>query len=285
MIPAKTRYKTHDSELLAIVEAFKTWRHYLEDCKHKVLVLTNHNNLRRFMDTKSLSSRQVRWAQKLSRYHFWIDYCQGKANGAADALFRFPQRNEDEEEKLWAENTRILDRLQSSLPNATLSGLSVLASLSSLHQILICGTHALPQLRRFWNLLRNKLTNKGPYLASISSIRLRLQELQETDSKAQKLRQQGGKGYKEVNGVLHHQGLSFVPEAIRIELISRHHDNPLADYFGIEKTRELLARKYYWPTLRHNVEAYVKGCDVCLASKALRLKPYSNLQSLPVPTH
>ena len=36
--------------------AFKTWRHYLEGCKHKVLVLTDHNNLRRFMDMKSLSS-------------------------------------------------------------------------------------------------------------------------------------------------------------------------------------------------------------------------------------
>ena len=74
MIPAETRYETHDGELLAIVEAFKTWRHYLKGCKHKVLVLTNHNNLRQFMDTKSLSSRQVRWAQELSRYHFRIDY-------------------------------------------------------------------------------------------------------------------------------------------------------------------------------------------------------------------
>ena len=43
------------------------------------------------MDTKRLSSRQVRWAQKLFRYHFQIDYCQGKANGAADALSRFSQ--------------------------------------------------------------------------------------------------------------------------------------------------------------------------------------------------
>ena len=59
MILAKTRYKTHDAELLAIVKAFKTWRHYLESCKHEVLVLTNYNNLRRFMDKKSLSSRQV----------------------------------------------------------------------------------------------------------------------------------------------------------------------------------------------------------------------------------
>ncbi len=74
MIPAETQYETHDGELLAIVEAFKTWRHYLEGCKHKVLVLTDHNNFDRFMDMKSLSSRQVRWAQKLSRYQFLIDY-------------------------------------------------------------------------------------------------------------------------------------------------------------------------------------------------------------------
>ncbi len=74
MIPAETRYKTYDQELLAIVEAFKTWRHYLEGCKYEVLVLTNYNNLRQFMDTKSLSSYQIRWAQELSQYHFWIDY-------------------------------------------------------------------------------------------------------------------------------------------------------------------------------------------------------------------
>ena len=100
MIPAETRYKTHNAELLAIVEAFKTWCHYLEGCKHKVLVLTDHNNLQQFMDTKSLSSRQVCWAQELSRYHFQIDYRQSKANGAADALFRFPQKSINEEEKL-----------------------------------------------------------------------------------------------------------------------------------------------------------------------------------------
>ena len=45
MIPAETSYKTHNGEFLAIVEAFKTWYHYLEGDKHEVLVLANHNNL------------------------------------------------------------------------------------------------------------------------------------------------------------------------------------------------------------------------------------------------
>lgn len=89
MIPAETKYETHDGELLAFVEAFKTWRHHLKKYKHKVLVFTNHNNLCRFMDTKSLNSRQVRWAHELFEYYFRIDCRQGKANGAEDALFRF----------------------------------------------------------------------------------------------------------------------------------------------------------------------------------------------------
>ena len=93
MILAKTQYKTHSGELLAIIKAFKTWRHYLEGCKHKILVLTNHNNLCCFMDTESLSSRQVCWAQELCRYYFRINYCQCKANGAADELSCFSQKN------------------------------------------------------------------------------------------------------------------------------------------------------------------------------------------------
>ena len=72
MIPAETWYKTYDGKFLAIVEAFKTWRHYLEDCKHKVLILTDHNNLCLFINTKSLSFKQVRWAQELFWYYFWI---------------------------------------------------------------------------------------------------------------------------------------------------------------------------------------------------------------------
>ena len=45
IILAKTKYETHNGELLAIVEAFKTWRHYLKGSQHKVFVFTDHNNL------------------------------------------------------------------------------------------------------------------------------------------------------------------------------------------------------------------------------------------------
>ena len=85
-MPTKTRYETHNGKLLAIVKAFKAWKHYLKGYKHKVLMLIDHNNLQRFIDMKSLSSKQVHWAQKWSRYRFQIDYYQAKANRVADAL-------------------------------------------------------------------------------------------------------------------------------------------------------------------------------------------------------
>ena len=167
IIPAETQYKTYDSELLAIVEAFKTWRYYLEGCKHEVLVLTDYNNSCRFMDTKSLSSRLVRWAQKLSQYQFQIDYRQDKAKAATDALSRFSQRSQDKKDELRAENSQIFHHLQNSLTNTSLAELSFLSRLlSHLDQVLICGTYILPQLQHLWNGHKKSWPRKSFILSS-----------------------------------------------------------------------------------------------------------------------
>ena len=76
-----------------------------------------------------------------------------------------------------------------------------------------------------------------------------------------------------------------MPKIVCSKLISKHYDNPFASHFGVDKTRELIRRKYYWPSLRKDVESYVKRCNVYLASKAVRHIPYGDLQFLPIPTH
>ena len=93
------------------------------------------------------------------------------------------------------------------------------------------------------------------------------------------------KSYQDINTVLHHHSLPFMPEAIWTKLINRHHNDPLDDYFEIDKTQELVARKYLLLMLQHNIETYIKGCDMCFALKTIKHKPYSDFQSLPVPTH
>ena len=85
--------------------------------------------------------------------------------------------------------------------------------------------------------------------------------------------------------MLQYQGLPLIPEIIRSKVISHHHHDPLAGNFHIDKTRELVGRKYYWPSLRKDVETYVRGCDICLTSNTIRYKAYGDLQSLPISTH
>ena len=116
-------------------------------------------------------------------------------------------------------------------------------------------------------------------------MRLRLVKLQKSDKKAWKIKAKSLNGYEKLDGVLHHQRLPFVPEVIWIEIISRHYNNPLARYFGIDKTKVLVGRKYYWPSLQKDMEAYVKDCDICFSSKTVRHKSYKNLQSLRILTY
>ena len=70
--PPELNYDTHDKELLAIYEAFKVWRHYLEGSATPIDVVTDHKNLEYFSTTKVLTRRQVRWSEYLSQFNLVI---------------------------------------------------------------------------------------------------------------------------------------------------------------------------------------------------------------------
>lgn len=81
------------------------------------------------------------------------------------------------------------------------------------------------------------MTNEGPYKASIRSMRLQFQKLQQKDDFAQKAKANRLKeGWEEFDGILHHQSIFYILKIIEIELISKHYDNLLAKHFGIKKT-------------------------------------------------
>lgn len=70
-------------------------------------------------------------------------------------------------------------------------------------------------------------------------------------------------------GALRFNNRLYVPakEAMRAEIIQRHHDNALAGHFGPQKTTELVSRKFYWDCLTHDVKEYVNSCDSCQRTK------------------
>lgn len=151
MILIKTWYKTYDQELQAIVNVFKTWHYYLESYKYEVFILTDYNNLCWFMNKKSLSSCQVRWAQNLLQYHFSINYQQRKANVVEDVLSHIPQRSQVEQKTLRDKNSPIFHQLQVSLIRANiaklcLSGLVSTPELSPFYQVFVYRTYILSRL-------------------------------------------------------------------------------------------------------------------------------------------
>ncbi|KAH9263620.1 hypothetical protein BASA83_012963 [Batrachochytrium salamandrivorans] len=106
MNSAEQNYEIYDKELLAVVESFKHWRHFLQGGLHPVTVLCDHKNLEYFMTTKKLTRRQARWSLELSEYDFSLTHRPGKLNGRADSL----SRREDYKSNTESSNfQRILD--------------------------------------------------------------------------------------------------------------------------------------------------------------------------------
>lgn len=68
-------------------------------------------------------------------------------------------------------------------------------------------------------------------------MRLRLLKLQGEDLEVQKLKDAKFvvKKRKNINRVLHYQSFFYVLEIIYLKLISRHQNNFLVEYFGIDK--------------------------------------------------
>ena len=93
---AERNYEIHDKELLAILEAFWEWKHYLLGADEPVTVYTDHQNLQYFLRTKDWNSRQIRWAQWLANLNFKMVYRPGSHGGTPDALSRRPEYRPEE---------------------------------------------------------------------------------------------------------------------------------------------------------------------------------------------
>ncbi len=80
MINVGGNYEIHDSELLAIVESFRYWRHYLEQLYHTKEIFTYRSNLCTFISIYKLTQKQVQLALNLSAFHFWLVHRKGTLN-------------------------------------------------------------------------------------------------------------------------------------------------------------------------------------------------------------
>ena len=78
----------------------------------------------------------------------------------------------------------------------------------------------------------------------------------------------------------------YVPkdEALRQELLVEHHDSVLSGHLGMDKTYDLLARSFYWPSMQEDVREFVRTCPTCAATKSSNKQRPGLLQPLPIPS-
>lgn len=293
-IPAERNYETYDQELLAIVDAFKHWRHYLEGAAYPIRVLTDHNNLKGFMKLKQLNGRQARWATFLASFDFEIEHRSGKTN-PADAPSRRP-------DYLDAADTRssLLPTFQSKLRQWDEEGTGERSEDIFARRVLVTirglsssskkgGTRSYRYAYAAQTMPRSvanaALKNERPYDDPDQDLLDTIRFLQDDTWREQILNRRGPAAYTLRNGLVYKAEAIVIPpdSSVRAELLRLHHDDELAGHFGAAKTRELISRKYYWPELRADVEEYVRTCSVCQRCKAKKHKPFGQMQPLPIP--
>jgi len=252
-------YDTHDKELLAIFDAFRVWRHFLEGSASPIDVVTDHKNLEYFATTKVLSRRQARWSEYLCRFNLLIRFCPGRLGTKPDSLSRrwdvYPKGGNNDYAKVNPDNYRPIfsqQQLRHSLRASELLSpvlrASVIMDQEQLNQDILSALYLDP-------LYIAHLDNPKPNW-SIST-----------------------------DGFLRHHDRIYIPNSddLRLRVLRNKHDHILSGHPGQNKTTELILRDYTWPGLREFVKTYFKSCTTCMRAKPQRHKPYGLLKQLPVP--
>ncbi len=78
------------------------------------------------------------------------------------------------------------------------------------------------------------------------------------------------RGMKMNNSLIWYDGRIYVPRdhTLHREIIARSHDHITAGHPGIEKTKELVLREFWWPKMKKDIEAYVRVCETCQLTKS-----------------
>ena len=88
------------------------------------------------------------------------------------------------------------------------------------------------------------------------------------------------------NGILLYRGRLVVPnqQSLIHKLLRLHHNKPTAGHWGVQKTMELLQRKFKWEGIRSNIKEYIQIYPIYQGNNAPKHKPYSKLEPLPQPS-
>jgi hypothetical protein len=272
LIQAEYNYDTHDQELLAIVKSLEHWRHYLEGEKFEVL--TDHHNLKWFMETKVLNHRQVRSYLALSRFDFVITHRPGSTN-PADGPSRRPDYMAEAQKPSQKYNQAFVKPMQDLLYKSSREGAALVNAVTTrTGKGAKDGSSMAEALNEFRKAERALQTGSSAQ----ERCDMTKDDTDATSSDSEADLGQSGPANQEVSA----KG-RIVPQTLeeKAKALEECHYDPLAGHFGARKTQEKLSRRYTWKGMTKDVADYCNDCLRCKRATAAKHKPYGHW--LPYP--
>jgi hypothetical protein len=285
MNTAQMNYAIHDKEMLAVMLGLEAWKPELIGLQRPepFLVVTDHRALEHFSTKRQLNSRQAHWADILAQYNFTITYRPGTQNTIPDVLSRKAEMIRDQKTRQAAARSLVMFQpvrgqcvYQSAEEEETQVYMIApnqwedqdITYISAIHELetvendghpagfvlvdkLLEANRSHPSMEQFWQ----KATRQDePHFTSV-----------------------GGRN------VLYKRRL-IVPdfENLRTWIVDDVHSRTITAHPGRNKTRKLVAERYWWPGMSGFIDQFVSNCE-CRSAKTPRDKTPGLLQPLPIP--
>lgn len=267
LIQAEYNYDVHDQELLAIVKSLEHWRRYLDSTFFEVL--TDHQNLKWFMETKVLNHRQVRAYLVLSRFDFIIKHRSGATN-PADGPSRRPDYMKEAQQPSQKQNESFVKPFQELLARESKDTTLVAA------MTLWSSAEARKVVRELGRGQEEEVRTPEPPEDSNAS-------RTNTSSDESEEGAETGQNGPETAVPTKRRLITLTKPEDKAQVIKECHNDPMSGHFGAKRTLEKIQRRYTWKGVAKDVADYCHDCLVCRRSTAARHKPYGLLQPLPPP--
>jgi len=290
---AAYNYDTGEQEMLAVVNALRKFRCYVEG--RSFTLVTDHEPLTWFAQQPQLSRKLARWYEFLQGFTFRWEHRPGRIN-VADPLSRLP-------------GVRALTCRASRVADVAMDPADGQSAAPRLRTHLLAAVRERRESARkasasVADVLQTEAADDAALAAEKAAADLPLPPLLSRIAAAYERDFAFGKwgqwpailtrerdllwreGEADPGSILRPgEWAVAVPDVdgLRDECIRLCHDTPYGGHFGRGKTYHLLRRSFWWPGMRKQVERYCQRCQTCQKVKQSNRPPQGELSPKPAP--